>query len=330
MKFLFRFMSIAIATQNLSKTYKAGFWKTKSLHALDDLNLEVRENEIFGYLGPNGAGKSTTFKLLMSLIYPSSGRAEILGKSVYDLKARSKIGYLPENPYFYEHLTAEEFLRFYGSFFEYSTAEIKSRVDRLLRLTDIFHARKLQLRKFSKGMLQRAGIAQALINDPQIVFLDEPMSGLDPMGRREVRDLILSLKKQGKTVFFSTHILNDVETLCDRVAVLNRGKLVGSGSLSNLISQEITHTEIVIANMDCGALRHALGPDAKVNQSGTTLRLEFEASIPLAPLVQQIEQASGKILSINPIRQTMEDYFFKLVNHDENQSIKDVKSLDNL
>ena len=179
-------------------------------------------------------------------------------------------------------------------------------------------------------MLQRAGIAQALINDPQIVFLDEPMSGLDPMGRREVRDLILSLKKQGKTVFFSTHILNDVETLCDRVAVLNRGKLVGSGSLSDLISQEITHTEIVIANMDCGALRHALGPDAKVNQSGTTLRLEFEASIPLAPLVQQIEQASGKILSINPIRQTMEDYFFKLVNHDENQSIKDVKSLDNL
>jgi ABC-2 type transport system ATP-binding protein len=315
-------MSIAVATQNLSKTYKAGFWKTKSLHALDDLNLEVRENEIFGYLGPNGAGKSTTFKLLMSLIYPSSGRAEILGKSVYDLKARAKIGYLPENPYFYEHLSAEEFLRFYGSFFEYSAAEIKNRVDRLLRLTDIFHARKLQLRKFSKGMLQRAGIAQALINDPQIVFLDEPMSGLDPMGRREVRDLILSLKKQGKTVFFSTHILNDVETLCDRVAVLNRGKLVGSGSLSDLISQEITHTEVVIANMDCGALRHALGPNVKINQSGTTLRLELEASKPLAPLVQQIEKTSGKILSMNPIRQTMEDYFFKLVNHDGSQSIK--------
>jgi ABC-2 type transport system ATP-binding protein len=229
---------------------------------------------------------------------------------------------IARNPYFYEHLSAEEFLRFYGSFFEYSAAEIRGRVDHLLRLTDIFHARKLQLRKFSKGMLQRAGIAQALINDPQIVFLDEPMSGLDPMGRREVRDLILSLKKQGKTVFFSTHILNDVETLCDRVAILNRGKLVGSGSLSDLVSQEITYTEIVIANVDCGVLRHALGPDVRINQSGTTLRLELEASRPLAPLAQQIEQASGKILSINPIRQTMEDYFFKLVNHDENQNFK--------
>jgi len=320
-------MSIAVATHHLSKTYKAGFWKTKSLRALDDLNLEVKENEIFGYLGPNGAGKSTTFKLLMSLIYPSSGRAEILGRPVSDLKTRSKFGYLPENPYFYEHLTAEEFLRFYGSFFEYSAAEIRGRVDRLLRLTGIFHARKLQLRKFSKGMLQRAGIAQALINDPQIVFLDEPMSGLDPMGRREVRDLILSLKKQGKTVFFSTHILNDVETLCDRVAVLNRGKLVGSGSLSDLISQEITHTEIVIANMDRGALRQAVGPDVKINQSGMALRLELEASKPLAPLVQQIEGACGKILSVNPIRQTMEDYFFKLVNHDGSQSTKNREAL---
>jgi ABC-2 type transport system ATP-binding protein len=315
-------MSIVVATQNLSKTYKAGFWKTKSLHALDNLNLEVRGNEIFGYLGPNGAGKSTTFKLLMSLIYPSSGRAEILGRSVYDLKARSKIGYLPENPYFYEHLSAEEFLCFYASFFEYSTAEIRSRVDRLLRLTDIFHARKLQLRKFSKGMLQRVGIAQALINDPQIVFLDEPMSGLDPMGRREVRNLILSLKKEGKTVFFSTHILNDVETLCDRVAILNRGKLVGLGYLSELISQEITHTEIVIANMDFAALRQALGPDVKINLGGTTLRLELEASRPLAPLVEHVERASGKILAINPIRQTMEDYFFRLVNHDKSQSVE--------
>jgi len=315
-------MSIVVATQNLSKTYKAGFWKTKSLHALDNLNLEVRGNEIFGYLGPNGAGKSTTFKLLMSLIYPSSGRAEILGRSVYDLKARSKIGYLPENPYFYEHLSAEEFLRFYASFFEYSAAEIRSRVDRLLRLTDIFHARKLQLRKFSKGMLQRVGIAQALINDPQIVFLDEPMSGLDPMGRREVRNLILSLKKEGKTVFFSTHILNDVETLCDRVAILNRGKLVGLGCLSELISQEITHTEIVIANMDFAALRQALGSDIKINLGGTTLRLELEASRPLAPLVEHVERASGKILAINPIRQTMEDYFFRLVNHDRSQSVE--------
>lgn len=251
-------MSIVVATHNLSKTYKVGFWKTRTLLALDNLNLEIRANEIFGYLGPNGAGKSTTFKLLMSLIYPSSGEAEILGKSVFNLRARQQIGYLPENPYFYEYLSAEEFLSFYASFFEYSVTEIRNKVNRLLRMTDIFHARKLQLRKFSKGMLQRVGIAQALINDPQVVFLDEPMSGLDPMGRREVRDLILSLKKEGKTVFFSTHILNDVETLCDRVAVLNHGKLIGSGLLSDLVSQEVTHIEIVIGNMDFEALRQVL------------------------------------------------------------------------
>jgi ABC-2 type transport system ATP-binding protein len=308
-------MSIVVVTQNLSKTYKAGFWKTKRLRALDNLNLEVRGNEIFGYLGPNGAGKSTTFKLLMSLIYPSSGKAEILGRSVYDVRTRHQIGYLPENPFFYEQLSAEEFLSFYASFFYHSTAKIKSRVDYLLGLADIFSARKLHLRKFSKGMLQRVGIAQALINDPTIVFLDEPMSGLDPMGRREVRDLILSLKQQGKTIFFSTHILSDVETLCDRVAVLNHGKLVGSGLLADLVSQEITHIEIVIANLRLEALRQVLNPGAKITQSGSTLRLEVEANAPLAPLIQEIEKASGKIFSISPIRQTMEDYFLSLVNH---------------
>jgi ABC-2 type transport system ATP-binding protein len=312
-------MSIAVATQNLGKTYKAGFWKTKSVRALDDLNLEVQGNEIFGYLGPNGAGKSTTFKLLMSLIYPTSGKAEILGRSVYEPQTRHHIGYLPENPYFYEHLSAEEFLSFYGSLFDYSALEIRTKIDRLLRLTQIFDARKLQLRKFSKGMLQRVGIAQALINDPEIVFLDEPMSGLDPMGRREVRDLILSLKKEGKTVFFSTHILNDVETLCDRVAIVNHGKLIGSGCLSELISQEITHTEIIIANMDFADLRQALGPDVSINLGGTTLRVELEANRSLAPLVESVERASGKILAINPIRQTMEDYFFRLVNDDKRQ-----------
>jgi len=312
-------MSIAVATQNLSKTYKAGFWKTKSVRALEDLNLEVQGNEIFGYLGPNGAGKSTTFKLLMSLIYPTSGNAEIFGRSVYDAKTRYHIGYLPEHPYFYEHLSAEEFLSFCGGLFGYSALEIKAKVDRLLRLTEIFHARRLQLRKFSKGMLQRVGIAQALINDPQIIFLDEPMSGLDPVGRREVRELILSLKKEGKTIFFSTHILNDVETLCDRVAVVNHGKLVGSGCLSELISQEITHTEIIIANMDFAALRQVLGPEVMINLGGTTLRVEVEANRSLAPLVERVERASGKILAINPIRQTMEDYFLRVVNHDKSQ-----------
>ncbi|PYV45513.1 MAG: ABC transporter [Acidobacteria bacterium] len=309
-------MSVVVSTENLSKAYKAGFWKTKTISALDRLNLEVRENEIFGYLGPNGAGKSTTLKLLMSLIHPSSGKAEILGKPVADLSIRRHIGYLPENPYFYEYLSAEEFLSYYASLFDFSLAEIRTKVEYFLKLTDISHARKLQLHKFSKGMLQRVGIAQALINDPKIVFLDEPMSGLDPIGRREVRDLILLLKKEGKTVFFSTHILNDVEVLCDKVAVLNRGKLIGSGHLTDLISQEVSHIEIVVSNINFETVSQAVGSSAKISHSGMTLRLELRADTPLAPLVTRIENAAGKVLAINPVRQTMEDYFFKLINRD--------------
>ena len=309
-------MSTVIRAQNLCKTYKIGFWRTRTLCALYNLNLEINENEIFGYLGPNGAGKSTTLKLFMSLIYPTSGKAEILGKSVYDPSTREQIGYLPENPYFYEYLTAEEFLSFYASLFGYSSSEIKSRVGNSLKLTDIFHARKLQLRKFSKGMIQRVGIAQALINDPKVIFLDEPMSGLDPIGRRQVRDLIINLKKEGKTVFFSTHILNDVETLCDRVAILNRGKLVGSGRLHDLISQEISHIEAIVTGINFENLREVIGADILIRQSGITLQLELETGTLLAPIIAKIEQAGGRVDSITPVRQTMEDYFFNLVNHD--------------
>jgi ABC-2 type transport system ATP-binding protein len=311
---------VVILTEGLSKTYRTGFWKTKPVRALDNLNLEVFENEIFGCLGPNGAGKSTTLKLLMSLIYPTAGRAEILGESVFNLEARRHIGYLPESPYFYEYLTAEEFLTYYGSLFGYSKAELKSRVDHFLKLTDVFHARKVQLRKFSKGMLQRVGIAQAIIGDPKVVFLDEPMSGLDPIGRREVRNLILQLKSEGKTIFFSTHILNDVETLCDRIAILNRGMVIGSGTLNELFDQEVSHVEAVISGIPVDKLREIVGPDVSVSQSGSTSRLELPDQAPLAGIVAEIEQASGRIISINPLRQTMEDYFLKLVGKPERRA----------
>jgi len=311
---------VVIRTESLSKTYRTGFWKTRPVLALNNLNLEVFENEIFGCLGPNGAGKSTTLKLLMSLIYPTAGRAEILGESVFNLEARRHIGYLPESPYFYEYLTAEEFLSYYGSLFGFSKSELKSRVDHYLKLTDVFHARKLQLRKFSKGMLQRVGIAQAIIGDPKVVFLDEPMSGLDPIGRREVRNLILQLKREGKTIFFSTHILNDVETLCDRIAILNRGAVIGSGTLNELFDQEVSRVEVVISGIPADRLRELLGPETSVNQIGSTSRLELPAQALLAGIVTEIEQASGKIVSINPMRQTMEDYFLKLVGKPERRA----------
>ncbi len=306
-------MSVAIATHNLTKIFRTGFWKTHSLCALDHLNLNVQENEVFGCLGPNGAGKSTTLKLLMGLVYPTSGTLEILGRSPYDPRTRKEIGYLPEHPYFYEYLTAEEFLNYYAGLFELPPTSNNGGIGYFLHLAGIYEYRKLQLRKFSKGMIQRVGIVQALLNDPKVVFLDEPMSGLDPIGRREVRDLILKLKEQGKTVFFSTHILNDVEQLCDRVAVLNRGKLAGTGLLKEIISQEIQHIEIVVEGISEQGLKGLLQNSVSIHFTGTTLRLDLETHASLGPIISQIEQQGGRILSVTPVRQTMEEYFFSVL-----------------
>ncbi len=311
-------MLTAISTQDLTKIYRTGFWKTRSFCALDHLTLQVNENEVFGYLGPNGAGKSTTLKLLMGLIFPTAGSARILGDPPQAHLMRKKIGYLPEHPYFYEYLTAEEFLNYYASFFEMPAGQARQKVGYYLHWAGVYEQRHTQLRKYSKGMIQRIGIVQALLNDPQVVFLDEPMSGLDPIGRREVRDLILKLKADGKTVFFSTHILNDVEQICDRVAILNRGKLAGMGMLKELISKEVRYVEIVLDGIEEARLRTVISPDMQLHASGSTFRLETEAAAPLSPLLHAIEEQGGHIVSVNPVRQSMEEYFFALIKNGEN------------
>src|SRR5665213_1498826 len=209
-------MMAALATYELTKDYAVGFWRKRPYRALDRLSLEVNPGEVFGFLGPNGAGKTTTLKLLMQLVYPTAGRAEMLGRPVGDLSVKRRIGYLPENPYFYDHLTAEELLVYFAALFGYAPADRRARAARLLDEVGIAGERRLPLRKFSKGMLQRVGIAQALVNDPELVVFDEPMSGLDPLGRRDVRALILRLRDRGCTVFFSSHILSDAEALCSR------------------------------------------------------------------------------------------------------------------
>src|ERR671916_1194170 len=231
-------MTAAIEIDNLTKDYEVGFWRKRKVRALDSLSLAVEEGEIFGFLGANGAGKSTTMKLLMRLIYPTGGRAAVLGRDISDTATHARIGYLPEHPYFYDYLTAREFLIYCAELFGYPKAECRERAARFLSLVRLEEKSwDKQLRKFSKGMLQRVGLAQALVNDPEVVFLDEPMSGLDPVGRREVRDLIASLRSTGTTVFFSSHILADIEVLCDRAAVLRKGRLAETGTLEELRSR---------------------------------------------------------------------------------------------
>ncbi len=237
----------ALATHDLTKDYAVGFWRKRPYRALDRLTLEVEAGEVFGFLGPNGAGKTTTLKLLMQLVFPTSGRAEILGRPLGDRSVKRRIGYLPENPYFYDHLTAEELLVYFGALFGFAAAERAARAARLLDEVGIGAERRLQLRKFSKGMLQRVGIAQALINDPELVIFDEPMSGLDPLGRRDVRALILRLRDRGCTVFFSSHVLSDAEALCSRVAILAKGRLVAGGLLTDMLPFQARGWELVVS-----------------------------------------------------------------------------------
>src|SRR3954463_4499325 len=236
---------LALEIAELSKTFSVGFWKKRPRCVLKPLNLAVEEGEVFGYLGPNGAGKTTTLKILMGLVYPTTGTARIFGHSIDDPRAKLNIGFSPEQPYFYDYLTAQELLEYYAQLSGVpANIRAKRSADSLARvgLKDID---RLQLRKFSKGMLQRVALAQAILHDPKFLFLDEPMSGLDPIGRREVRDLMQELKDEGKTIFFSTHILSDAEVLCDRVAILNKGELRGVGVVRELLSESKKNVEIL-------------------------------------------------------------------------------------
>ena len=304
----------ALATSELTKDYAVGFWRKRPYRALDRLTLDVEAGEVFGFLGPNGAGKTTTLKLLMQLVFPTSGHAEILGRPLGDVAAKRRIGYLPENPYFYDHLTAEELLKYFAALFGYRGPERRARATRLLDEVGIGSERRLQLRKFSKGMLQRVGIAQALINEPDLVILDEPMSGLDPLGRRDVRALILRLRDRGATVFFSSHVLSDAEALCSRVAILANGRLVASGRLDEILAFQARGWELVVANMTESAASAfgARGHHAvRISDGRYAFELPFEPSP--EHLVAELTAAGARLVSLNPVRETLEDYFVEQV-----------------
>jgi ABC-2 type transport system ATP-binding protein len=297
----------------LTKEFRLGWGRQRSL-VVDRLDLEVNQGEIFGFLGHNGAGKTTTIKLLLGLLTPTAGTAWILDRPITDVDVKRAVGFLPESPYFYEYLTAEEFLTFYGQLFGLGGQQLAAKVDELLEMVRMKDARCLPLRKFSKGMLQRIGLAQALINDPQLIILDEPMSGLDPIGRREVRDIILQLKAQGKTIFFSTHILPDVEMICDRVGILVRGRLRAVGAIHDLVgASAITSVEVVVEGLpDIGAKEaERLGGAVFRRGHQVMITISDEAAVPA--FLAAINRHGGRLVSLVPHKRSLEDLFLKEV-----------------
>ena len=305
----------SIYIERLTKVFKPAWpWK-QPVTGLSEVSLSVGQGEIFGFLGPNGAGKTTTMKILLNVMRATSGRVEIFETPVTDVAVHKRIGYLPESPYFYDYLTAEEFLYFYGQLAGMHRELLKKRVPQLLEQVNLIEARERRLRKFSKGMLQRVGLAQALIHDPELVILDEPMSGLDPIGRKEVRDVMLSLRDQGKTVFFSTHIISDVEMICDRVGILNKGKLVAQGRPEELARQHAAHSVEVVCDGVVGDEVPVIKQTARrILQRGSRCLMIFPGQDRLEDVLMSIRQSGGKLVSITPHKESLEEIFLKQVN----------------
>jgi ABC-2 type transport system ATP-binding protein len=308
------FMDYIIEIENLTKDYEKGFWKKKKIRALEGLNLKVAPGQIFGFLGGNGAGKTTTIKLLMRLIFPSEGSARILGEDISNFKMHSKIGYSPENPYFYDYLKATELMDYFGELFGLDSIQRKKKTAELLTRVGLEEKNwNKQLRKFSKGMLQRVGLAQSLINEPEVVFLDEPMSGLDPIGRRQIRELIADLRENGTTVFMSSHILSDIESLCDNVAILRGGKLVAEGNLNELLTKsgEVQTFEVMVKGVSAEILQNKIneisGATISAKPNGANIQIQNEDEI--EKILKITKNEGGSLVSVQPTKQSLEEFF---------------------
>ncbi|MCP2519103.1 ABC transporter ATP-binding protein [SCandidatus Aminicenantes bacterium Aminicenantia_JdfR_composite] len=299
----------ALEIRELYKSFKTGFIPRKK-EILKGISLSVKKGNIYGYLGPNGAGKTTTIKTILGLIFPDKGEIKIFGKNHLDIKAKQKIGFLPENPYFYDYLTAYEFLNFYARLSNSNRKDNSKKINDLLNLVGLSAHSNLQLRKFSRGMLQRIGIAQALISDPELVILDEPLSGLDPIGRKEIRDVILRLRNEGKTIFFSSHILQDIEMICDQVGIIINGKIISEGRLEDLISEEILYTEVTVSGVAEKELRNF---GETVISKGGKILLKIYKQEKIDDIIAFIVSKKGKIHSLIPRTYTLEDIFLGAV-----------------
>ena len=306
-------MAEAIQINGLTKVYKSRLAKTKVV-AVDDLHLEVEQGEIFGFLGPNGAGKTTTIKMLLGLLFPTAGSATVLGQPIGDIEVKKQISYLPESPYFYEHLSGREVLDFYARLFRMDGDTRKRRVEELLERVGMKDAASKSLREYSKGMLQRIGVAQALLNDPKVLFLDEPTSGLDPLARKDIRDLIVELREKGKTVFLSSHQLLEVELVCDRVAILDRGKLRRVGQLDDLLAKggmEITATQV---GEDLAAKIRELAD--RVETTERTLVAYSDDEKKGQQIVQMVLSSGASLISAVPMRRSLEHLFMETLKEE--------------
>jgi len=302
-------MQTVLELQGVRKSFRIGFIpRTKAI--LKDVSFSVAKGEIFGYLGPNGAGKTTTLKCALGLIFPDGGTIRIFERSYLEARAKERLGFLPENPYFYDYLTGREFLDFYGQLFGIPKNERAARIAALLQLVGLEKSARLQLRRYSRGMLQRVGLAQALINEPELVLLDEPLGGLDPLGRREIRDIILGLREQGKTVLLSSHILQDIEMICDRVAIIVGGRILSQGKLSELISEKILFTEITVSGV--GEAELAPFGECLSSQPGRIL-VKIPEENKIQDVLDLVRERRGKIHTLVPRTQTLEDLFVDMV-----------------
>ena len=299
---------IVLRADGLAKTFRLGFLR-KRVEAVKEATFEVRRGEIFGYLGPNGSGKTTTLKMLMGLVFPTRGRAEVLGRPVPDRAAKRRLGYLPESPYFYEYLAPEEFLDLVGALCDVPRRVRRERAAQLIVRVGLEHARGRPLRKFSKGMLQRIGIAQALMGEPELVVLDEPMTGLDPLGRKEIRDLMLELKREGRTVVYSTHILPDVEMTCDRVAMIFAGRIRSVGPLAELLTARLLSTEVCLRSGVSELPDPPEGGTARQSPDGMLYDLPERADVDAFLKAALAKGAS--IISVTPRRESLEDLFVR-------------------
>jgi len=306
-------MAAIVRTEHLTKDFSAGFWRSRPQRALDDVSIEVPAGGVFGLLGPNGAGKSTTLKVLVGLLKPTKGRAEIFGRPPREVSARARLGFLPENPSFYDELSAEELLSYFAGLCGSPAFERRARATRALDLVGLGDDRRRRLRQYSKGMVQRVGIAQALVNDPELVILDEPMSGLDPVGRHDVRQIIVRLRDEGRTVVFSSHILPDAELLCTRVGILAKGRVVAFGGLSELTASASRGWEVVFDGLTEDTASRLGGRVRRVTRiTASRYSLELEAAERPETLVADLSAAGASLVSVTPLRATLEEFFLQV------------------